>query len=94
MSETAAMRGWLQTNFLRIGVVALVVDAIARFYAQIGMQWITDVGLGLNLTFDQTLRFAHAVTVLDIAASMLWGLFSLGFACRVLQELTRGKQEQ
>jgi len=88
----AGMWAWLRTNFLKLGVVALVVDVISRFYAQIGMQWISEAASGLSLTFDQTIRFAYLVTVFDIAASLLWGLFSLGFASKVLTLLSRDNE--
>ncbi|SFT39068.1 hypothetical protein [Mesorhizobium sp. YR577] len=83
----AGMWAWLRTNFLKLGVVALVVDVISRFYAQIGMQWISDAASGLNLTF------AYLVTLFDIAASLLWGLFSLGFASKVLTVLNRDNEK-
>ena len=83
------MREWLEQNFIRVGVIALVVDALTRFYAQIGLDWLREHALNAEWTFDQVLKLTYVSTAMDIAASVLWGLFSLGFACRVLAEFRR-----
>lgn len=81
------MADWLKVNFLRVGVIALVVDLISRFYTQIGMSWLSEIAAARGATFAETLVYARAATVLDILATLLWGLFTLGFAMRVIGEL-------
>jgi hypothetical protein len=81
------MATWLADNFLRVGVIALVMDQISRFYFQIGMNWLTEAAAGRGATLAETMIYARVATALDMAASLLWWLFTLGFAMRVLREL-------
>ncbi|MDQ6437085.1 hypothetical protein RB623_23785 [Mesorhizobium sp. LHD-90] len=83
------MSAWLQQNFIRVGIIALVVDLSSRFYFQVGMSWLTEKAIESGWTFDQTTKLAHVSTALDLTATLLWGLFTLGFAIRVLSELRR-----
>jgi hypothetical protein len=83
------MGAWLQQNFIRVGAVALFTDLTSRFYFQVGMSWITQHALAAGWTFEQADKIAHVSTALDLTATFLWGLFSLGFAARVIAELRR-----
>lgn len=80
------MRNWLSGNFLKIGVMALIVDLLNRFYFQIVMTWLTEAAGQRGATFFETMIYARVSTVLDLLATLLWGLFTLGFAVRVLDE--------
>ena len=82
------MAEWLRQNFLRVGVIAIVMDVISRFYIQIGLSWISQVSSTQEWSFARTLLLGYFGTALDMLSSLLWGLFSLGFAMRVIAELS------
>ena len=83
------MTDWLSSNFLRIGIAGLAADLLSRFYSQVGMTWLVDAALARGATFSETAVYAHMSTTLDLLATLLWWLFSLGFAVRVVSMLGR-----
>lgn len=85
------MKDWLASNFIRIGAIALVVDLLNRFYFQVGMGMLVEASALRGDTISETTRYAHVSTGLDLLTALLWGLFTLGFAIRVLKEFARSR---
>lgn len=83
------MGEWLKRNFIRIGAVALCTELISRFYFQVGIGWLSGYALRADWDIGAVDVIPHISTALDLVATLFWGLFSLGFALRMLAEFTR-----
>jgi len=86
------MADWLKQNFLRVGVMALAADLFALLYNRVILGWLREARGLAGATFAELMSYAYVATALDFVATLLWGLFTLGFAIRVvagLQSLDR-----
>ncbi|MGB6119561.1 MAG: hypothetical protein WBF87_15200 [Mesorhizobium sp.] len=94
MSLRVIASAWLAKNFLKVGIAALATDLTSRFYYQVGMNWLLMKASERSDRTEDFTIYPQISTMLDLLTSFFWGLFSLGFALRVLSEFVRLRDER